>query len=106
MNRPRCTGAVFCVISGGLLEATLLPNGFLEDLAARDGDGAVGRSSSSSESELMIGCQRSRGSRLAAAKILRPLVGAFAAAPRRGERAREARDIGDGSPISISWGVF
>lgn len=72
----------------------------------RVGDGGAGKSSSSSESEFIIGCQRSRGWRLAAAKMLRPLTGAFAAAARRGERANEARDIGDGSPISISWGVF
>lgn len=104
LKDPLCIGAVFWVIRGGRLEA-FVPNGFLEDFA-RVGDGTAGKSSSSSESEFIIGCHRSRGSRLAAAKMLRPVNGTFAAAVRRGERAREARDIGDGSPISISMGVF
>jgi len=95
-------GAVFCEIKGGRPPLDL--KGFFPDFG-RVGDG-TGRSSSSESSELMsAGCQRASAAPFAAAKMFRVELGALVAPLRRGEREREAMEIGDGSAISISIGV-
>lgn len=80
-------------------------NGFLDDFG-RVGEGRTGISSSSSSSSEVkrVGCHLASAA-AAAAKMLRPALGAFVAPPRRGERDKDAIDIGEGSDISTSIGV-
>lgn len=95
-------GAVACDMRAGRPFDGL--NGFFEDFT-RVGDGWRARSSSSSESdESKVGCHLSRGSP-AAAKIFLPVLGALAPPFRRGDKANDAIDIGEGSAISTSIGV-
>ena len=84
--------------------AAPLANGLFLDLG-RVGEG-TGRSSSSSESESRRrGCKRISAFAFAAAKMFRLVPGALAPLFRRGDRDKEAIEIGDGSAISISMGV-
>ena len=95
-------GAVFCEINGGLPAFPL--NGFFEDFGLV-GEGSIGISSSSEASEsTSCGLQRASAS-AAAAKMFLPVLGAFVTPFLRGDNAREAIEIGDGSAISISIGV-
>ena len=95
-------GAVLWEIKGGRTPLDL--KGFLVDFC-RVGDGIGGRSSSSDSSEVRsVGCHRASAP-AAAAKILRPVLGALVAPPRRGDSDSEAMEIGEGSAISTSIGV-
>jgi len=80
-------------------------NGFFEDFC-RVGDGTEGRSSSPESSESMsCGCHRASAP-AAAAKMFLPALGALVAPLRRGDREREAIDMGDCFAISTSIGVL